>query len=112
VGPEAPRQPAAAGPSSVALSSKLCEQADIETKWFVHWCRGHDIAHVSFETCSELDQFVVLPPFPRPTGEWPSLNVLTLPDAPHLRLVLLGHVSTSIGLIIGNGRSVREIEGR
>ena len=30
---------AAAGPRTVPLSSKLCEQADFETKWFVHWCR-------------------------------------------------------------------------
>jgi 2-polyprenyl-3-methyl-5-hydroxy-6-metoxy-1,4-benzoquinol methylase len=65
---------------------------------------GHDVKRVSFDTGSApLDQFIDLPPFPHPTLEWISPNALALPKAPHLRLALLGHVSTSIGLIIRSG---------
>jgi hypothetical protein len=62
---------------------------------------GHEVSPVSFHTGSEpLDQFIDVPPFPKPAPEWASPNALSLPEAPHLRLELLGHVSTSIALII------------
>jgi 2-polyprenyl-3-methyl-5-hydroxy-6-metoxy-1,4-benzoquinol methylase len=73
---------------------------------------GHVVSPVSFDTGSEpLDQFVDLPPFPHPTLEWISPNALTLPKAPHLRLALLGYVTTSIGLIIRNGERAAEVGG-
>jgi hypothetical protein len=56
---------------------------------------------VSFATGSHpLDHFIDLPPFPHPTLRWLSPNALALPPAPHLRLALLGHVTTSIALIV------------
>ncbi len=62
---------------------------------------GHSVGPVCYETGSQpLDQFVDLPPFPHPSLEWRSPNALQLPAAPHLRLALLGHVSTSIALIV------------
>jgi len=65
---------------------------------------GHVVGPVCYDTGSEpLDQFVDLPPFPHPSLEWRSPNALHLPPAPHLRLALLGHVSTSIALIVRRG---------
>ncbi len=62
---------------------------------------GHTVEPVSFATGSRpLDQFIDLPPFPHPTLRWLSPNALPLPAAPHLRLALLGHVTTSIALIV------------
>lgn len=62
---------------------------------------GYKISPVSYETGSRpLDQFIDIPPFPRPTLDWVSPNHLTLPPAPHLRLTLLGFAATSIALVI------------
>ena len=74
---------------------------------------GHDVAPVSFATGSEpLDQYIDLPPFPHPIPRVDLPNALTLPKAPHLRLALLGHVATSIGLIIRNGRWEGEVRSQ
>jgi len=35
-----------AAPRTVPLTSKLCEQADIESAWFVHWCRELKMAPI------------------------------------------------------------------
>jgi len=65
---------------------------------------GVVVGPVCYATGSEpLVQFVDLPPFPHPSVEWRSPNALHLPPAPHLRLALLGHVSTSIALIVRRG---------
>lgn len=59
---------------------------------------GHHLLPVDFAGGEGLlDRFVDLPPFHNPDGSQ------AVPDAPHLRLSLRGHVATSIGLIIRAG---------
>lgn len=65
---------------------------------------GHEVFPVDWNPgTAPLDHFVDLPPFPNPDLTWTLPNGLSLPPAPHLRLALLGHVSTSIALIIRRG---------
>ena len=62
---------------------------------------GYAVSEISFDPGSRpLDQYVDIPPFPTATLEWKSSNLMSLPVAPHLRLALMGYVSTSVALII------------
>lgn len=83
------------GPTLETGGTVLFQRQHIETLMARLVAAGHTPAPVDFDPGGDvLDAFIDLPPFAHADG------ALAVPDAPHLRLSLAGHVATSIGLII------------
>ena len=83
------------GPTLEAGSTVLFQRRHIESLMARLIAAGHAPAPMDFDPGGDvLDAFIDLPPFAHADG------VSAMPDAPHLRLSLGGHVATSIGMII------------
>jgi 2-polyprenyl-3-methyl-5-hydroxy-6-metoxy-1,4-benzoquinol methylase len=68
---------------------------------------GHEVFAVNYSPGSApLDQYVDLPPFPNADLSTESPYLLSVPQAPHLRLALGGFVTTSIGLVVRRGAAL------
>lgn len=86
------------GPTVETGGTVLFQRQHIETMMERLVAAGHIPAPMDFDPGDGiLDAFVDLPPFAHLDGS------LTMPDTPHLRLSLGGHVATSIGMIIRAG---------
>ncbi len=74
---------------------------------------GHEVFAVNYSPGSApLDQYVDLPPFPNSALTTVSPFLLSVPQAPHLRLALGGYVTTSIGLVVRRGGVVSAASAR